>query len=275
MIPSQSTQHGSLADSPGAAWPVRPFGQAVEDLEVTFDPWVQPRLASDVLRCCLGPGSRAKEADSEPEGWTVTRRMQCLLAVAIATLGKQIEVRLHCAKPACGAELALDLDLTKFLPAPDLHSVNCSVGGEHTLSLRVPTGADQIKWLEVPRAAVGPDLASTLARDLVAGVDGAAPAEEWEIPSAWLPAIEEALEQADPLTNLELRSQCPACGAEVATPFDLEATLLKLLVGRPARLLDDVHQLASAYHWSEAEILALPSHRRHEYLRRIADQAAR
>jgi len=35
-------------------------------------------------------------------------------------------------------------------------------------------------------------------------------------------------------------------------------------------MLDEVLQLASAFHWSEAEILALPRWRRAHYLQQIA-----
>jgi len=38
------------------------------------------------------------------------------------------------------------------------------------------------------------------------------------------------------------------------------------LTGRARRLLQDVHRLALAYHWSEADIWRLPLHRRLAYL---------
>ena len=41
------------------------------------------------------------------------------------------------------------------------------------------------------------------------------------------------------------------------------------LARTPAGLLAEVHRLAWHYHWSEAEILALPRHRRQQYLRLI------
>jgi hypothetical protein len=39
-------------------------------------------------------------------------------------------------------------------------------------------------------------------------------------------------------------------------------------------LLDAVHQLARAYHWSEREILALPRERRRQYLARVREEPA-
>jgi hypothetical protein len=63
----------------------------------------------------------------------------------------------------------------------------------------------------------------------------------------------------------ELASVCPACGASHPVALD------PYLVTRrsPRELYDEVHLLAWHYHWSEAEILALPRDRRQLYLRRI------
>ena len=57
-------------------------------------------------------------------------------------------------------------------------------------------------------------------------------------------------------------------------PFDVAAFLDGEMGARAARLLDEVHLLALSYHWSEAEILALPSDRRQDYLKRILTTSA-
>ena len=51
--------------------------------------------------------------------------------------------------------------------------------------------------------------------------------------------------------------------------LDLEATCLALLAAEQPRLIDDIHALARAYHWTEAEVLAVPPRRRRQYLDRI------
>lgn len=78
-------------------------------------------------------------------------------------------------------------------------------------------------------------------------------------------AIETAVEAMSPEVATEVNTQCPECGNEHVVELDIYAELFKSI----SHLLDDVHRLAMTYHWSEAEILALPSARRQQYLSRI------
>lgn len=123
----------------------------------------------------------------------------------------------------------------------------------------MPTGADQLTWLTTGDTSPGAILDRLLA----------IPDDAIEISAAALETIEEALEEADPLTTLELETVCPECGSENSIPLDLEGGCLTLLAAEQPRLVDDIHVLASAYHWSEAEILAIPPTRRRQYLARI------
>jgi hypothetical protein len=47
--------------------------------------------------------------------------------------------------------------------------------------------------------------------------------------------------------------------------FDVQAFCLTELRNQAAFLYEDVHLLAQCYHWTEADILALPRHRRAHY----------
>jgi hypothetical protein len=92
---------------------------------------------------------------------------------------------------------------------------------------------------------------------------------------AALDSLSATLEEKDPFTALQLNTQCPACNAEIAVNFDLEAELLRRLERFQAHRLREIHLLASCYHWSEAQIMDLPSWRRAQYLRQVtAEQSA-
>ncbi len=78
-----------------------------------------------------------------------------------------------------------------------------------------------------------------------------------------------ALEAGSAGLGLDLAAECAACGGEIVLPFDVAAFLDDELRARARRLLDDIHVIASAYHWSEDAILALPRQRRLAYLERI------
>jgi hypothetical protein len=81
-----------------------------------------------------------------------------------------------------------------------------------------------------------------------------------------LNAVGERMAQADPLAEILLHFDCPACSHAFDLGLDLAAFLWSELEGRAKRLLRDVHTLASAYGWSEAEVLSLSPARREFYL---------
>jgi len=71
---------------------------------------------------------------------------------------------------------------------------------------------------------------------------------------------------ADPLAEIRLTFDCPVCGDAFEDDLDLPTFLWAEMAARAKRLLSEVHLLASAYGWSEAEILGLSPVRREFYL---------
>ncbi|MEL7046258.1 MAG: phage baseplate protein, partial [Pseudomonadota bacterium] len=78
------------------------------------------------------------------------------------------------------------------------------------------------------------------------------------------------MEWADPQGNVELDITCPSCAEQWQSPFDIVAYLWSELEAWGQRLLGDIHALASAYGWTEAEVLAVTPWRRRQYLERLA-----
>jgi len=100
--------------------------------------------------------------------------------------------------------------------------------------------------------AQGQDLSATLLA-LAPGAAGPEP------PDAEILA---ALEAAGPGFDTDLAYRCPSCGAANRFWFDP----LDWIVRQGRGVLLEVHRLARAYGWTEAEILALPRARRQAYL---------
>jgi hypothetical protein len=69
---------------------------------------------------------------------------------------------------------------------------------------------------------------------------------------------------APPLTG-PIQGRCPDCGAAIDARFEARVYCLQELCERARFVYDDVDALAVNYHWSEAEILELPSARRSLY----------
>jgi hypothetical protein len=70
--------------------------------------------------------------------------------------------------------------------------------------------------------------------------------------------------------NLELRVNCADCGAVWDAPFDPVPFLWERVEASARRLLGEIHALARAYGWREADVLALSSARRRAYLELVS-----
>ena len=81
--------------------------------------------------------------------------------------------------------------------------------------------------------------------------------------------VENALEAIAPSLAGTLQGKCVECGAEVEIFFDPQQFTLRELRNQAAFIYEDIHLLAFYYQWSEAEILALPRHRRMHYAEMI------
>jgi hypothetical protein len=82
-----------------------------------------------------------------------------------------------------------------------------------------------------------------------------------------------AMESLAPLLAHDLDAACPQCGWTLSAHFDPQWFSVIELRRRALSVYADVHLIASVYHWSEAEILALPRERRRAYAE-IAQSAA-
>ncbi|GHJ35085.1 hypothetical protein [Streptomyces sp. TS71-3] len=114
-----------------------------------------------------------------------------------------------------------------------------------------------------------------LERCLVSAVRDGAPVDARRaaglLPSAVQRALAEAAERADPGADVTFGIACPECGEVTRAELDIASYLWSELDAWARDLLLDVHLLASAYGWSEPQILALSPLRRRYYLELCAD----
>jgi hypothetical protein len=93
------------------------------------------------------------------------------------------------------------------------------------------------------------------------------------LPAELIEAVEAAMAQADPLAEVVVTLECPACAGAFDADLDLGSYVWAELDARARRLLLDVDILARAYGWTEPEVLALGEPRRAAYLRLVLDGA--
>ncbi|MFY9509945.1 MAG: hypothetical protein WAQ05_03095 [Rubrivivax sp.] len=228
----------------------RAFGTEATDLDLRFGRRPAEAVVTDLLQRCLG------EDTATLQRWTLARRFQALLALRCADEPEaRASLALHCS--ACGSAFEFELPLAACQQTVDETPLAVPLADGRLLQLRLPDADDLQRW----RAQGQPD-EHTLAASLLLQ-----PAEALDTTD--IENIAEQLAQRDPFTALRLQADCPDCGQAHAPEIDIEALLLRDFAARQQRLLDEVATLARAFHWSEAQILALPAWRRAFYLSRV------
>lgn len=247
------------------AWRARPVGSAASDIDLVFDRLDRPGTVTALLAACLSDAEGQAVSLEEAWDWTLSQRLQALLAMRVASGEVQLELQSTCV--ACGEAMEIGLDLRDFAGEPAAPRFNWRSDEGVTLALRLPRGRDLQRWMQAEAPA--PD---ALAASLVEAVVGVPEGTQPPALATLLPALDDAFEAHDPLTALRLHTACPACAHDNTLSCDLESLLLDGFARAQSRMLDDVLQLAQAFHWSEADILALPQWRRTHYLNQIAQQ---
>jgi hypothetical protein len=92
-----------------------------------------------------------------------------------------------------------------------------------------------------------------------------------ELPDAVTEAIAEAMAGADPQADVQVALTCPACARRWDAVFDVAEFLWREIDAWAKRVLDEVHILASAYGWSEGEILSMSAARRERYVSMVTE----
>jgi len=189
-----------------------------------------------------------------------------LLELRELLFGEALDGAADCAR--CGETLAFSLSTEAVRAGNGAFEKELTVSASgYDLRFRLPTVAD------LAAASSSGDLADTRARLLERCVLTASHAGHEAAPASLPPSVVEALAElmaeADPLGDLRVALTCPACGNAWAAVFDIAAWLWSEIEAWARRLVVEVHTLASAYGWSEGEILALGA-RRELYLDLVA-----
>jgi hypothetical protein len=90
------------------------------------------------------------------------------------------------------------------------------------------------------------------------------------LPSDIVDAIVAQMAQADPQANGQMALSCPRCGHQWQAVFDIASFFWSEITAWASRILREVHILASAYGWREADILAMSPMRRQIYLEMVS-----
>lgn len=167
--------------------------------------------------------------------------------------------------PACGEVFDIRLDLAALDRSPPAaEPVRVEVDG-YAAQVRPPIAADVSP---VTIAAPAEYAEALFVRCVLEATHHGAPIAADRLPAAVRAAAASAL-SAQGMEGPYADLTCGDCGRDWRAPIDIARGLLDDLDDWARRLLYDIHSLASAYHWSERDIIALPMRRRLFYLEAI------
>ena len=236
------------------------------------------RVTALLARCltALGPGDSV--TSEAVRSLTAGDREALLLHLRRLTLGDRLPCVLSCPQPDCGKQMDLALKVSDLLlpPGPDAkdrHETALNENGRaYRVYFRLPTGADQEAAAAFARSR--PESAADLllgrcVEKVTAEDSNSEAVEDW--PSAVARHLPAMMAECDPQAELTLNLSCPECGHDFSALFDTASYFFQELAGSSRFLYQEVHLLAFYQHWSEAEIMNMPSQRRRQYLESLGE----
>lgn len=194
------------------------------------------------------------------------RRDARLLALRLATFGDTLNSRGTC--PQCNEAVEFEIACSTLrTPDAEVHERTLHAEGYQlrmrpltSFDLAAASGAADVA--EARRVLLQRCVVEARRNDAFVNVD--------ELPEAIGAAVAQAALLTDPQAELLFELTCPACEHRWQATLDIAHILWREVDARAQRLLLEVHLLARAYGWREADILGMSPARRNAYLQRVA-----
>lgn len=192
--------------------------------------------------------------------WPIGRRNRALARLGLGCFGPNPGAWTSCTQ--CGDVLEVEVDFRNLAKGA---MENGSVEGEPILvkgrAFRLPTSRD------LALAAEETDPRSAAVRLVASCAMEAGNMSLWSDED--LEEVGEEMALADPMAEISFQFRCPACGNEGNAALDIANFIWEEIAARAKRLIFEIHRLASAYGWTESEILALSEQRRALYMEMV------
>ena len=196
---------------------------------------------------------------------SIGQRDARLLVLREALFGPELESVVNC--PGCNDRLELSLSTTELRFGAEsqqqVTEVSLNVSA-YNLRLRLPNSRDVLLAGSLEGPADRRD--RLLKCCLLSAERNEVPVEADQLSPEVAEAAAQELAEADPLADIRMNILCPSCGHAWRAGFDIVDFLWAEVEAWAARILNEVHTLASVYGWCERDILALSPTRRQFYL---------
>jgi hypothetical protein len=231
----------------------------------TLDLWADAERRSPVERTLVlaAAGGDDGAGPAELSRLPLGRRDGRLLSLHRALGGPAFEATAAC--PACSeqAEFAVDTGELAARAGGGTPAVPVEADG-FVVTWRPPDSADLAAAGETGQAAAAERV--LLSRCVVAASGPGGEVDGPGLPAGVRAAVAQAMAAADPLAEVLVDVECPACGTAFVADLDLGGFVWVELRAHAQRLLREVAVLARAYGWTERDVLALDDARRAAYL---------
>lgn len=196
---------------------------------------------------------------------SVGRRDQALLDVRSRLLGPNFELRIDC--PSCSVRLELEITVDEVRRrSGDASATHVIDVDSCRATFRLPDSIDLAEAVEAPTRS---QRWTQLWQACVQVERHGQVLDVADVPPTVIEAVESEMRRLDEQAVASESLTCPDCGQTWDAVFDIVPVIWAEFDGLVRRQLADVHQLASAYGWSESELLALGPARRAFYLDRV------
>ena len=198
---------------------------------------------------------------------SIGQRDGLLLSLRERIFGSQLVSLATC--PACGERLELTFSVSDIRVVPKIEPASVLIAQveNYEVQFRLPTSLDlsaisgQSDLTKIRQQLLERCLLSARYNGEVFSIK--------ELPATVVGTVLQEMAQADPQADLQLALSCPACNHQWQAAFDAISFFWSEIHAWARRILREVHALASAYGWGEADILAMSSQRRQFYLETI------
>ena len=196
---------------------------------------------------------------------SIGERDRLLLNLRIGAFGSSLHCETTC--PACTTRLEMSLDARDLLVAAPVNDPSDFMLSDEavTVRFRLPDSTDLAAcWTETGEPLDAARVIGERCTEVVATAgDTSRPVA---ISNRLRDHVAERMAALDAQADVVFDLHCVACNHRWQSPFDPAAFLLSEVDAYAARLTLEVHQLARAYGWQEASILAMGATRRRRYL---------
>jgi hypothetical protein len=203
------------------------------------------------------------------EELTVTDMQALLLELRRLLFGDVVHGHTRCEAPRCRARVDITFRLSDYLRH---HAPRCARNVEES---------GERGWYRLRNAEVTFRLPRAADRLVLQGKRNADEAlrerciRPRTLPARLLARAVRAIEALSPSLADVIEGSCPECRAPIAVYFDPEDFTLRELGEPSGRVFEEIHLLASRYHWSEEQIMRLPGTRRAQFAELIHSDEAR